>query len=65
MYPIGFAIGNKNLYLTNSNGRIIVVDINTGSILKEQKVSGNLISKPLIFNNSLYLIRNGSIDIYN
>ena len=65
LYPIGFSIGNKNLYLTNSNGRIIVVDINTGSILKEQKVSGNLISKPLIFNNSLYLIRNGSIDKYN
>ena len=65
LYPIGFSIGNKNLYLTNSNGRIIVVDLNTGSILKEQKVSGNLISKPLIFNNSLYLIRNGSIDKYN
>ena len=65
VYPIGFAIGNKNLYLTNSNGRIIVVDLSSGEILKEQKVSGNLISKPLIFNNSLYLIRNGSIDKYN
>ena len=65
LYPIGFSIGNKNLYLTNSDGKMIVVNLSNGSIINKQKVSGNLISKPLIFNNSLYLIRNGSIDKYN
>ena len=33
--------------------------------LKDQKVSGNFFSKPLLFNISLSLIRNGSIDKYN
>ena len=63
--PIGFAIGNKNLYLTNSDGKIIIVDLSLGSIIKIEKVSGNLLSKPLIFENNLYLIRNGTIDKYN
>ena len=63
--PIGFAIGNQNLYLTNSDGKIIIVDLSLGSIIKIEKVSGNLVSKPLIFENNLYLIRNGTIDKYN
>ena len=63
--PIGFAIGNKNLYLTNSDGKIIIVDLSLGDIIKIEKVSGNLVSKPLIFKNNLYLIRNGKIDKYN
>ena len=65
IYPIGFAIGNKNLYLTNSDGKMIVVDLQNGSIIKIEKVSSNLVSKPFIFNNNLFLIRNGSIIQYN
>ncbi|MDC3166976.1 PQQ-binding-like beta-propeller repeat protein [Candidatus Pelagibacter sp.] len=65
IYPIGFAIGNKNLYLTNSDGKLIVVDLQNGSIIKTEKVSSNLVSKPFIFNNNLFLIRNGSIIQYN
>ncbi len=63
--PIGFSIGNKNLYLTNSDGKIIIVDLSLGDIIKVEKVSGNLVSKPLIFKNNLYLITNGKIDKYN
>ncbi|MDC3165702.1 PQQ-binding-like beta-propeller repeat protein [Candidatus Pelagibacter sp.] len=65
IYPIGFAIGNKNLYLTNSDGKLIVVDLQNGSIIKTEKVSSNLVSKPFIYNNNLFLIRNGSIVRYN
>ena len=65
IYPIGFAIGNKNLYLTNSDGRMIIVDLQNGSIIKTEKVSSNLISEPFIYNNNLFLIRNGSIIQYN
>ncbi len=65
IYPIGFVIGNKNLFLTNSDGKMIVVGIEDGNIIKIEKVSGGLISEPLIFNNSLYVVRNGSIIQYN
>ena len=63
--PIGFAIGNLNLYLTNSNGDIIVADLNLGSILNKKKIGNNLISRPFIYNNSLFVVRNGSIIKYN
>jgi len=63
--PIGFVIGNKNLYLTNSDGKMIVVDLKSGNIHKIVKVSSNYVSKPFIFNNNLFLIRNGSIVRYN
>ena len=65
IFPIGFIIGNKNLYLTNSDGKMIVVDLQNGTILKTEKVSSNIVSKPFIFNNNLFLIRNGSIVRYN
>ena len=65
VYPVGFVIGNKNLYLTNSDGRIIVAGIEDGNVFKIEKVSGGLISEPYIFNNNLYVVRNGSIIKYD
>ena len=65
IYPIGFVIGNRKLYLTNSDGKMIVADLQTGSIIKTEKVSSNLISKPFVFSNNLFLVRNGSIIRYN
>ena len=63
--PIGFVIGNKNLFLTNSDGKMIVARIKDGKIIKIEKVSGGLVSEPFIFNNNLYVVRNGSIVQYN
>ncbi len=65
IYPIGFAIGNKNLYLTNSDGNMFVVDLQKGTITRNEKVSSNLVSKPFISNNNLFVVRNGSIIQYN
>ena len=65
IYPIGFVIGNKSLYLTNSDGKMIIADLQNGSIIKTEKVSSNLVSKPFIFNNNLFLVRNGSIIRYD
>ena len=63
--PIGFVIGDKNLYLTNSDGKIIVADLSDGNITKIEKVSGGLVSEPFIFDNNLFVVRNGSIVQYN
>ena len=63
--PIGFAIGNTNLYLTNTDGKMIVVDLNFGKVIKIEKVSGDLTSEPFLFNQNLFVIRNGSIIKYN
>ena len=63
--PIGFVIGDKNLYLTNSDGKIIVADLSDGKIIHIEKVSGGLVSEPFIFDNNLFVVRNGSIVQYN
>ena len=63
--PVGFAIGKNNLYLTSNNGKMIVVNLEFGKIIKEIKISGKLVSKPIIYNEKLFLIKNGSIIRYN
>ena len=65
IYPVGFVIGDKNVFLTNSDGKMIIAGIEDGKIIKIEKVSGGLVSEPFIFNNNLYLVRNGSIVQYN
>ena len=64
IYPIGFVIGDENLFLTNSDGKMIVADIEDGKIIKIEKVSGGFVSEPFIFNKNLYVLRNGSIVKY-
>ena len=63
--PIGFVIGDTKLYLTSTDGKMIVVDLNIGKVIGEEKVAGNFTSKPFIFNQNLFVIRNGSIIQYN
>ena len=63
--PVGFAIGNSKLFLTNNDGNMIFVDLRLGNITGIEKVTGNLTSKPFIFNQNLFVIRNGSIVQYN
>jgi len=63
--PIGFTIGNTNLYLTNNDGKMIVADLVTGRSTNVVKVSNSMISEPFIFNKNLFVIKNGSVVQYN
>jgi len=63
--PIGFVIGARNLYLTNSDGNMNVTDLVTGASIYNVKVAYNIISEPFIFNKNLFVIRKGSIIQYN
>ena len=63
--PVGFAIGNTKLYLTNSDGKMIVANLNLGNVARIEKIAGNFISRPFIYNQNLFIITNGSIIQYN
>ena len=63
--PVGFAIGNTNLYLTNTDGKMIVADLDLGEVKRVEKVSGDFVSRPFIVNNNIFIIKNGSIIQYN
>ena len=65
MKPTGFSISQDKLYLSNNDGKLIVVKLDSGNISKIIKISKNIISKPFIYDNNLFIVKNGSIVQYN
>ena len=63
--PTGFIIAMGKVYLTNDDGKLIIADLKTGNILDIVKIAGDKISQPYIYEDNLYLIKNGSIIKYN
>ena len=60
------AADGKNILEIADNSQFNFNDIDSlGKIIKIEKVSGGLVSEPFIFNNNLYVVRNGSIVQYN
>jgi outer membrane protein assembly factor BamB len=65
IFSTGFLVAQNKVYLSNSDGKLIVVELNTGKILNIIKISGNKILQPYVDNNNLFLIKNGSIIKFN
>ena len=65
IHPIGFVIGKKSLFLTNTDGKMLVADLNSGKVTRIEKISGEIISQPFIFNKNLFVIKRGSIVQFN
>ncbi|MDA7452852.1 PQQ-like beta-propeller repeat protein [Candidatus Pelagibacter ubique] len=63
--PTGFFVALNKIYLTNSDGKLIIANSNDGNILNVVKVSGDKILQPFINENNLFLISNGSIIKFN
>ena len=63
--PTGFLVAMNKIYLTNSDGKLIIVNGNEGNILDIVKISGGKILQPFINENNLFLISNGSITKFN
>ncbi len=60
----GFSISQNKIYLTNNDGKLIILDLQTGNILKVEKISRNIMSKPFLYNNHLFMIKNGAVVQY-
>jgi len=65
LIPTGFAIGQTKLYLSNSDGNLIILELRSGKLSKIEKISRNLISRPYIHNGDLFIIQNGSVIQYD
>ena len=59
--PIGFIVGVDKIYLTTSNGRLLVIDIFTGSTTSILKIDNKKISRPFVLNQNLFIIEKNSI----
>ena len=63
--PTGFIVGTNNIYLSTSNGRLLVIDIYSGKIITVLKIDNEKITKPFIQNNNLFLMKKNSITQLN
>ncbi len=61
IYPTGFIINFKNIFISTSNGRLIVMDIKSGIIENIIKIDSGKISKAFVDNQNMYLIKENSI----
>ena len=59
--PVGFIVGEKNIYLTTNKGRLIIVDVSTGRSSLMLKIDNDKISRPFILNKNLFIIKNNAI----
>ena len=59
--PTGFVVGLNKIYLSTSNGRLLVIDTSSGKTISTLKIYSETISKPFIQNKSLFLIKDNSI----
>ncbi|MDA9598779.1 PQQ-like beta-propeller repeat protein [Candidatus Pelagibacter sp.] len=59
--PVGFIIGLNNIYLSLSNGRLLVVDIVTGKTISVLKIDNEKISRPFVLDSNLFVIKDNAI----
>ena len=59
--PVGFVVGMKNIYLSTSNGKLIIIDIASGKTISTLKIDNEKISRPLIVNKNMFIIKDNAI----
>lgn len=59
--PTGFVVGLNKIYLSTSNGRLLIIDIKSGKTISTLKIDNNKISKPFILNKNLFLIKDNAV----
>ncbi len=59
--PTGFVIGLKNIYLSTDNGRLLVIDIVNGKTKSVLKIDNEKISRPMIMNKNLFVVKDNAI----
>jgi len=59
--PIGFLVGVNNIYLSTSNGKLLIIDINSGKTISILKIDNEKISRPLIIEKNLFVIKDNSV----
>ena len=61
IHPVGFLVARNNIYLTTDNGRLLIIDIESGETKSIIKIANNKISRPFYLDKSLFLIKDDTI----
>jgi len=62
--PTGFSISQDKIYIFNNDGKLIILELETGNVSKVEKIARNIMSKPILYNNHLFIIKNGAVVQY-
>tara|TARA_B110001450_G_C17645478_1_gene491022 strand:+ start:456 stop:1802 length:1347 start_codon:yes stop_codon:yes gene_type:complete len=63
--PVGFIVGISNIYVSTSNGKLLIVDIKTGKTKSILKINNGKISRPFVANKNLFIATENSIIRFN
>ena len=61
IFPTGFVVGLKNIYLSTNIGKLLVINIKSGKTISTLKIDNEKISKPFILDKNLFLIKDNGI----
>ena len=61
IFPTGFVVGLKNIYLSTNIGRLLVINIKSGKTISTLKIDKDKISRPFVSNQNLYLAKDNAI----
>ena len=59
--PTGFIHGKYKIFVSLNNGRLLTINSITGLQEKITKIHGSKISRPYVFNNNMYFIKDNAI----
>ncbi len=59
--PTGFIIGSNKIYLSTSNGRLLIIDLSDGRTKSVLKIDNEKISSPLIIEKNLFVTKDNSL----
>ena len=54
-------MGLNNIYLSTDNGRILVIDIASGKTKSVLKIDNEKISRPIILDKNLFVVKDNAI----
>ena len=61
IYPTGFILNYKDVFISTNKGRLLIMKLDSGIITDILKVSNSMISRASIKNGNMYLVKDNSI----
>jgi outer membrane protein assembly factor BamB len=61
IYPIGFLVGENEILLTTSNGKLLIINSRSGKTVSTLKIDKDKISRPFIFDMKILLVKDNAI----